>query len=428
MKPGDLHVNEAEPTPRPKPLRILISTVMLVALAAAGYVALNGVPAGADAEGDAATEGAEQNDAGADIQAPPSVPVPVVTTTAGKHELVMRITATGNAEAPRQLEILAASAGDLAEVDVTEGQVVAEGQILAAMDDTELRLNVRKARESLVTAVANFSENVAYLKEYGGENSGQLEASAFASLIDAEDFRTLIDDPRFDELFSTITRDEVMAARDNLLSQQANFEQAELQLARARIKAPFAGQIAELEVVVGQRLSAGTKVVTLIDANPIRVRVAVLESEAGLVRVGRRAEVHFAAYPGETFVGRVGAISPLVDPDNRTLEVLVMLPNDDLRLKPGMFAQIVLDTQIFADRLLVPADAVLLRGDRPMVFRVLNGRSDWVYIEKGLENPEWVEVLEGIDPGDEVIVSGHYSLAHDAAVRVVDAEADAESN
>jgi HlyD family secretion protein len=351
-----------------------------------------------------------------------------VTASADRRELVMKITATGNAEAPRRLELQAASAGDVAEVNVTEGQVVEQGQLLAAIDDTELRLNVRKARESLVTAVANFSENVAYLKEYGGEDSQALEASAFASLIDAEDFRTLIDDPRFDELFSTITRDEVMAARDNLLSQQANFEQAELELARARTTAPFAGQIAELEVVVGQRLSAGTKLVTLIDANPIRVRVEVLESEAGLVRVGRRAEVHFAAYPGETFVGLVGAISPLVDPDERTMEVLVMLPNDDLRLKPGMFAQIVLETQIFADRLLVPATAVLLRGDRPMVFRVLDGRSDWVYIEKGLENPEWIEVLEGIDPGDEVIVSGHYSLAHDAAVRVVDAEADAEFN
>jgi len=421
-------VNETDPPPRPKPLRILISTVLLIAIAVAGYVALNGVPADADAPAEGSGQAEAQEAEGASIQAPPSVPVPVVTASADRRELVMKITATGNAEAPRQLELQAASAGELAEVSVTEGQVVEEGQLLAAIDDAELQLNVRKAREALVTAVANFSENVAYIKEYGGADADALEAGAFVSLIDAEDFRTLIDDPRFDELFSTITRDEVMAARDNLLTQQANFEQAELQLRRARTTAPFAGQIAEIEVVVGQRVTAGTKLATLIDANPIRVRVEVLESEAGLVRVGRRAEVHFAAYPGETFVGRVEAISPLVDPEERTLEVFVMLPNGDLRLKPGMFAQIILETQIFPGRLLVPADAVLLRGDRPMVFRVLNGRSDWVYIEKGLENPEWVEVLEGIDPGDEVIVSGHYSLAHDAAVRVVDAEADAESN
>jgi multidrug efflux pump subunit AcrA (membrane-fusion protein) len=418
-------VNESDSGSRPKPLRIVISTILLAALAAAGYVALNGMPAGTDATDPVPVDDAESE--AATVQAPASVPVPVVTAIASRHELVMEITATGNAEAPRQLELMAAAEGDLAAVNVNEGQVVAAGFVIAALDETELQLEVRRRREALVTAVANFSENVAYLKDFGGNEATELEAGAFRSLIDAEDFRSLIDDPRFDELFSTITRDEVMAARDNLLSQQANFEQAELALARARTTAPFAGQIGELDVVVGQRVSAGTKLVTLIDANPIRVRVQVLESEAGLVRVGRRAEVNFAAYPGESFVGRVEAISPVVDPEQRTLEVLVMLVNDDLRLKPGMFARITLETQIFEDRLLVPANAVLLRGERPMVFRVLNGRSDWVYIEKGLENAAWVEVLEGIEPGDEVIVSGHYSLAHDATIRVVDPEADAES-
>jgi multidrug efflux pump subunit AcrA (membrane-fusion protein) len=421
-------VNETDPAPRIRPVRVAASTLLLLGLAFGAYVAFNGMPsfAAAPAGDAAAADPTGEADASASVQAPPSMPVAVVTATAERRELIMKITATGNAEAPRQLELVASSAGDLTDVPVREGEVVEQGQLLARIDDRELQLNVRKARERLVTAVANFSENVAYLKDYGGADAADLEAGAFASLIDADDFRSLIDDPRFDELFSTITRDEVMAARDNLLSQQADFEQAELELARAHTTAPFRGQIATLDVVVGQRVTAGTKLVTLVDANPIRVRVNVLESEAGLVRVGRRAAVHFAAYPGETFVGQVEAISPLVDPEERTLEVLVMLPNDDLRLKPGMFAQITLDTQIFADRLLVPADAVLLRGERPMVFRVVNGRSDWVYIQKGLENADWVEVLEGIDPGDEVIVSGHYSLAHDAAVRVADSEADSE--
>ncbi len=276
-----------------------------------------------------------------------------------------------------------------------------------------------------MTAVANFSENVAYLKEFGGRDADELEQAAFGSLIDPEAFRTLIDDRRFDELFESITRDEVMAARDNLLTQQANYEQAERDLARASVTAPFAGQVSSLDVVVGERVGAGSPLLSLVDANPIRIRVGVLESEAGLVRVGRRADISFAAYPGEQFTGRVEAISPVVDPDEKTLSVLVSLPNDDLRLKPGMFAQITLDTQIFEERLLVPATAVLLRDERPMVFRVINGRSDWIYIRKGLENDKWVEVLEGIEPGDEIIVSGHYSLAHDAAVRVVEPEEDA---
>ncbi|NKB88262.1 MAG: efflux RND transporter periplasmic adaptor subunit [Acidobacteria bacterium] len=417
--------NDTEP--RPKPLRIIISTVLLIALAGAAYVALNGMPVIAAADDPAETASEEPSDEGQSIQAPASVPVPVVTADADRREMIMKITATGNAEATRQLELQTASTGDVLSVDVVEGQIVEAGDPIARLDDTELRLEVGKAREALVKAIANFSGDLTYLKDYGGDDPSEMEARAFSSLLEADDFAAFINDPEFDELFNTITREEVIAARDNLVTQRANFEQAELNLARAQILAPFGGQIAELEVVVGQRLSPDTKVATLVDASPIRVRVEVLESDAGLARVGRRAEVHFAAYPGETFVGVVEAISPLVDPEERTLEVLVSLPNDGLRLKPGMFAQITLDTQIFDDRLLVPADAVLLRSDRPMVFRVINGRSDWVYITKGLENTEWVEVIEGIEPGDEVIVSGHYSLAHDAAIRVVDPEADAES-
>ena len=98
----------------------------------------------------------------------------------------------------------------------------------------------------------------------------------------------------------------------------------------------------------------------------------------------------------------------------------VTLANPELRLKPGMFAQITLDTEIFTNRLVVPANAVLLRDERPMLFVVLESRSNWIYIQKGLENTEWVEVMDGVAPGDEVIVSGHFSLAHDAAVRVVE--------
>lgn len=420
-------MNDIEQTPRIQPLRIVLSTALLVGLGFAGYLTLRS-PTGAEdaAGGSGVAEAAPAtDDADVSVEAPRSIPVPVVTAPATRRELTMQITAIGNAEATRELELSASGSGDVTAVAVTEGQVVQAGDLLVAFDDTELRLAVQRARESLVTAVANFSENVTYLKEYGGRDASELEAAAFGSLIDPEAFRTLIHDRRFDELFQSITRDEVMAARDNLLTQQANYEQAERDLARANVTAPFAGQVSSLDVVVGERVSAGSPLLALVDANPIRIRVGVLESEAGLVRVGRRADISFAAYPGEQFVGRVEAISPVVDPEEKTLSVLVSLPNDALRLKPGMFAQITLDTQIFEERLLVPAAAVLLRDERPMVFRVINGRSDWIYIRKGLENDEWVEVLEGIEPGDEIIVSGHYSLAHDAAVRVVEPESEA---
>ena len=428
--------NEQAPRERDiGPLRIVVSTVILLALVAAGYVAFFGLPGGAGegstAEAAPATSAEDAPSSTGSLQAPPATAVPVETATATLGELVMRISATGNAEATQLLEVETAATGEIRELPVQEGQLVEAGDLLVALDDTELRLALQRARESWVGAVAKFAEKQAFLREDdpGPADPGSMvqfdeaRSNLLGGVISREAFRNIIQDPRFDELFSTISREEVMAAQDGLMRSQADFEEAELQLGRARTLAPFAGQIADIDVVVGQRVGPGTKLLTLVDADPIRVRVEVLESEAGLVRVGRRAQVHFAAYPTETFVGRVESISPLVDPDSKTLEVIVRLPNPERLLKPGMFAQITLDTEIFDDRLLVPSAAVLLRDERPMLFTVENGRSVWVYIRKGLENPEWVEVLEGVEPGDEVIVSGHYSLAHDSAVRVVEPEA-----
>lgn len=416
------------------PIRLLISSLVLVGLLAAGYVYMFGVPEallGSEEPTEAAT-GAESGDSadpgGSGVAAPAAMPVPVRTAIARRQPLVMRITATGNAESLRQLDIHAAASGVIEEVAVQEGDLVQEGDPLVRLDDAELTLAVQRNREQLVSAVARFQENLLFLNvddldEETLEDFESAQEDLLAGLQSPAQFEAMIDDQRFDILFETITRDEVMAAQEQLMGNYTNYAQAQLELERAQITAPFAGQVADLQAVVGQRVgSGGDPLMTLVDADPIRVRVDVLESDAGLVREGREARVLFAAYPERNFTGRIETISPIVDPEKKTLEVIVRLPNPDLSLKPGMFAQIVLDTEIFEDRLLVPASAVLLRDDRPMLFVVRDGRSEWIYIRQGLSNGEMIEVLEGIEPGDEVIVSGHYSLAHDAPVRVVEDE------
>jgi len=210
-------------------------------------------------------------------------------------------------------------------------------------------------------------------------------------------------------------------------------EQAELALVRTRITAPFAGQVAGLEAtsgpnskswpVAGQRVNAGTNLMMLVDPDPIRVRVEVIESEISFVRNGRRAEVTFQAFPGEVFYGNVEAIDAVVDAVRKTLSVSVHLPNADRRLKPGMFAQVSLDAEILEDRLLVPLEAVLLRDNRELVFVVRDGRAQWEYVTTGHENEQWIEVLsDNIQEGDVVVTGGHFTLAHDIPVNIAVAE------
>lgn len=416
--------------------RLLASTAILAVLAGGIWIYLYGVPEPGGGEQAAATTGTGDTTPApaASPEAPPAVPVAVETAFARLGNLVMKITATGTAEAARQLVVTSTGSGLVERLEVREGDVVEQGALLVALDTADLELDRQRVRERFVQATAKFSEKQIFLAEPDEAASdvvselAEAQQQLFAGVISGARFRSLIDDPRFDALFASITRDEVMAAQDNLMATRADYAAAELALERATIEAPFGGQIAELKVVEGSRVATGTELLTLTDADPIRVRVEVLESEAGLVRRGREARVRFAAYPRDTFTGRIETISPLVDPEKKTLEVIVTLPNPQLRLKPGMFAQISLDTEIFQDRLLVPSSAVLLRDDRPMLFVVRDGRSEWVYIQKGLENAETVEVLEGVQAGDEVVVSGHYSLAHNAAVRVVDPEAGPEGD
>lgn len=404
-----------------------LAVVALVVLA--GYFL---APAGGDgADGPAAaSESATQGS----FRAPAALTVPVTAAEAVRGDLVMKITATGTAEAVRLLKVAAEVGGKVEQIAVAEGQKVEAGQLLIALDDTELALRRDQAEEAMINRVMRFANDQLIVP--GDEDSvagrrtesGESAASFLQRMISQEGYQTIREQPNLEQRLKSITREDLFSAQAEFTAQRVGLEMAELNLRRARITAPFAGQVAGIESVggasggswpvVGQQVSPGTDLLLLVDADPIRLRVEVIESEIGRVHVGRRAEVTFTAYPEETFYGTIETISPVVDKERKSLSVTVSLSNADGRLKPGMFAQVTLDTEIFKDRLLVPASAVLLRNQRPLVFIIRDGRAQWQYIEKGRENADWVEVLAGASAGDVVVTGGHFTLAHDTPVSV----------
>ena len=372
----------------------------------------------------------------ASFQPPAAGSVSVTAATVHRGELIKRITANGVGEAERLLRVTTEVAGKIDGIGVAEGQWVEAGQLLLEIDDTELVLERDRAAEAYFNKLMIFANNQIVVpgaatsssqRSSDGENALQF----LQRYINDEAYGTMLRQPDLEERLSQLTREDLFAALAELTANRVALERAELDLVRSTITAQFGGQVAGIEAssgpnsknwpVVGQQVSAGTELMLLVDPNPIRVRVEVIESEISFVRRGRRAEVTFPAYPGEIFYGTIEAIDPVVDADRRTLSVTVSLPNADRRLKPGMFAQVVLDTDIFDDRLLVPIEAVLIRDqNRPLVFVVRNDRAQWEYVELGLENEEWYEVLSGVQEGDVIVTSGHFTLAHDTAVNVID--------
>ncbi|MEW5901091.1 MAG: efflux RND transporter periplasmic adaptor subunit, partial [Acidobacteriota bacterium] len=181
----------------------------------------------------------------------------------------------------------------------------------------------------------------------------------------------------------------------------------------------FSGIITDIKVSPQENVSSGRELFTLVDISQIKVQAKVLESEIGKMRVGHEASLRFSAYPTKIFKGRVEAVSPVINPEDRTCAVHILVENPEEEIKPGMHAEVEIAADIYEDRLLVPQEAVLVRGGRKLVFAIEEGLAKWRYIEVGLENEDYAEVLDGVKEGEMVITEGHFTLAHDARVQTV---------
>lgn len=373
----------------------LLSVVILVGVVAGGtWIRLRPEPT----EQEAQTAGGAEATAGAEIlsaqeQFNTEIPQPVSGAVAVQDTLWVSVTAAGQAEAIRRATLTARVSGTVAAVPVRENRAVAAGHLLAQIDTTEYALEVASAEAAVRSAEVEYRT------------------------------RVLFDE----EVADTAARRE----RDRLARSVSGLDEAQVQLRRARldldetsVTAPFAGRVANVEVVPGQFVREGDELLTVVDLDPIKVEVQVLEAEVAFLAEGRGATLTFAAFPTETFTGAIETINPVVDPETRTARVTVQIPNPMGRIKPGMYAEVRLEAERFPDRILVPKVAILERDRRNMLFVFEDGRAKWRYVTTGLENDEVVELVEGdedwVAPGEVVLVDGHHYLTHDAAVRLVE--------
>jgi RND family efflux transporter MFP subunit len=197
-----------------------------------------------------------------------------------------------------------------------------------------------------------------------------------------------------------------------------------MDLDKTIIRAPFSGIVTDIKISPQERLDAGRELFTLVNISRIRVKAKVLESEIGKMQAGRSVDLRFSAYPGKVFKGVVEAISPIVNAEDKTCAVHIAMNNPTEEIKPGMHAEVEIAAEIHTNKLLVPQEAILIRGGRKLVFVVENGLAKWRYVTIGLESEDFAEILPGERPeetvkeGEMVIVQGHFTLAHDAKVSI----------
>ena len=421
----------------PKP--VLGGFLILLLLAAGAYfLFLNKAPAKPGHKA-AAASGSDpgQSAAQAPGQKAPPAPLPVKAVKAIKGDLIITLKSPGEAYTREQVTLKAEVGGVVKTLYAAEGRHVKAGDLLAELDDRTYRLNLeqrqalRLQRLSELFLEKQFATSnpeispAAVEKVNKAEAEYQKAAAAFQKgLVSQSDFEAAQKDYEIALIEAGRKKDEIMATTKGLTQAELDVKLAQMDLEKTRIRAPFAGILTEIKISPREHIDPGRELCTLVNISRIWVKAKILESEIGKIKAGREVDLRFSAYPGKVFKGTVEAVSPIVNAEDKTCAVHIALSNPAEEIKPGMHAEVEIAAEIYKDRLLVPQEAILVRGGRKLVFVVENGLAKWRYVKIGLENEIYAEILAGerpeetVNAGDLVIVEGHFTLAHDASVTI----------
>jgi RND family efflux transporter MFP subunit len=347
-----------------------------------------------------------------------------------RGDLVLPVVAEGTIRAPRSTEIRTEIKGRVEKLLIAEGTRVSAGDVLARLDAREHRVAYDEARSAYLEKLSRLAVEERRLDPPPGAAAVESTLEDQIAALEREEARGSISRAerlerevalQLDALEQGAYRSDVIAARSGIASAHAAMERAALDLERTRIRAPFDGVVSDITVSEGEQVTANQRVAKLVDDVRVEAEVGVLESDLGGLAVGRPVLLEVPAL-GDTLLVTLDVLSPEVDPATRTCRVLMRLDGSG-RVRPGMFVRAYIAGDVVEDCLIVPHEAVLTRDGRPLVFKVDDERAKWTYVELGRGNDYLVEirnVLRGgsLTPGDQVIVSGHLTLAHDAKVRV----------
>jgi membrane fusion protein (multidrug efflux system) len=275
--------------------------------------------------------------------------------------------------------------GRISQLNFRDGERVRRGQLLVQLDDQLPQAQVKQSQAELSIAQANHKRNQELL---------------------AQNF------------ISQRTVDESAA---NLEVAQAKLALAQATAARLRIVAPFDGIAGIRNVNVGDYLKDGTDIVNLEDIDTVYVDYRLPERFQALVRPGQKAAVELDALPGRGFEARVVAVDPLIDANGRSVGVRASIANRQLLLRPGMFARVTTVFGVREQARVIPEEAIVPLGGRQFVIKLVPGPdqdglvSQRVPVKVGVRRPGQVEILEGLQPGDTVVIAGHHRLQRDGS-------------
>lgn len=347
--------------------QIGLSALILLVLAFGGYWY-----AGGTTDVGEATAAAERK------RPPPLVEIqPAVADT-----LARKVEAVGTTRARQSIDIRPSASGRILSIEFVPGSQVETGATLVQLDDVAERADLAEA-----------------------------EAERREAALKLERARALIERKSVPQA----TVDELEAA---FAAAGARMDRARKQLDERRIQAPFAGRVGLKQVDVGARVSDDTVITTLDDLGEVEVEFAVPEIVFGAVRSGQAVTATSAAFGARAFEGVIETVDSRIDRVSRSFQVRATVPNDDLALPAGMFMLVELT---LAERaaVTVPEEAVMVSGDDVFLFVVEDGKALRQDVVLGQRELGSVEIVDGLEAGEKVVVGGIQKVRPGADVRIL---------
>ncbi len=323
--------------------------------------------------------GSEANDPKKD-HTPAALPVKVAPVAI--QTIPQTVKSLGTLSAPQVVTISAEADGRITAIHFKNGQQVGEGMPIVQMDNSQAQANYDSAVAAWKLAVTKYNRSKLLVNQ-------------------------------------AISQQELANLKADMDSKHADVKKAQATLNATQISAPFSGVLGQFEVQQGDFVKAGSSIVNLVNTEQLRVDYDLSEARKSELKLGQLVAVTTSAYPKKTFYGTVSFISPTVSEQTRSIAVEAMIPNKQDLLSPGMFVHVAEQIGKIQNAIVIPDQAVQADLKGYYVYQIKNNHAVKTYIQAGQHMTGTVQVVSGLQKGDEVIIEGQQNLDDGSLVKVL---------
>jgi len=310
-------------------------------------------------------------------------PVNTVVMEVTPGAISNKINLPGSVEPWTRLELISKIAGSIEEVLVQEGDSVEEGDIIAKIESDDYRIALERAKAAYKLAKADFER----------------DKSVYAK--------------------GAIPTAELDARETNMQTAKADLDNATLLYNRCKIKAPISGVIRSLDAKVGLYLGIGDPIGRILQIDKVKAVIGIPESDITAVRNLPTVDVTIQALDNLQLVGKNYFVSSSPETAARLYRIELEIDNPDHRILPGMFVRANIIKQSREDALSIPFYSIISRNDEQYVFIELDGVVRKQHVQTGIMEQWMVEITDGLQSGDRIVVEGHRDVENDQKVNVV---------